>query len=502
MQNVQSTPAEAFVAFAQDVLSYVPQWLVTEDPPRKQVLAALADETTFNYRLKIEIDYDALLDEHLEFIHSLGSAKRCVQEHLSSDVFNIERVAHVTGGTLENVAQEQWGIEGYLIRRFIQPVKELVGRFHTPEMPDEQILETYQRYYASFHSIMRMWDGLSPVLNFVCDFNHEELLSPNIKVAPLLPEDRVSFWNALNPPYNAQMIDARLLIEAQYKLVSTRTEDLDAPRKGLLLSQNRSVIESIMDIVTALRLLKAGRMAVPYLFERSDINTPLASHVLFASGHDHGLSWPQFPPYHLKSDDLLMVRALAEALRRLREKKGWGGLEIALDRFRLSYGRETRDEDRIIDLTVALESSLLHGIKDELKHRLALRGVALLARTSHTDTNLLIQAKTSLQLMYDARSAIVHEGKELQDIVRDKEFYARLLKGAPGINDEPHAYIAGKFVDHCESVVRELLRAYVLLLAGESSIKHISTINGELDASLIDGLAVMYERPPSNSQDP
>ena len=67
--------------------------------------------------------------------------------------------------------------------------------------------------------------------------------------------------------------------------------------------------------------------------------------------------------------------------------------------------------NRIIDLCIALESSLLSDVREELVYRLSLRGAALLAGKRDPEVTRWL-----LRKIYEARSAVVHDGKSLRQI--------------------------------------------------------------------------------------
>ncbi len=98
-------------------------------------------------------------------------------------------------------------------------------------------------------------------------------------------------------------------------------------------------------------------------------------------------------------------------------------------------------------MTIALESTLLADVRDELKYRLSLRGAALLAGAETLwEPN---RSRALLQAMYDARSSIVHAGKQLADLTTDLAKLQRV--GIP----------AQLFPQQCENIVRAILKAYV-----------------------------------------
>jgi hypothetical protein len=109
--------------------------------------------------------------------------------------------------------------------------------------------------------------------------------------------------------------------------------------------------------------------------------------------------------------DIVVPRAEAEALGAayfaLHPQQRGKMLRIPLDRLGRA-GRERDFADRAIDLGIALESLLLHDIKDhgELSFRLSLRGAWLIGASGIERREI----QSSLKRLYDLRSRSVHSG--------------------------------------------------------------------------------------------
>ena len=93
----------------------------------------------------------------------------------------------------------------------------------------------------------------------------------------------------------------------------------------------------------------------------------------------------------------------------------WDGLELLLRQFNCSCQRE-RDEDRILDYAICLESALLSDVGTELSYRLALRAAKLLRDQRNPKKTF-----EHMQCIYSVRSKIVHSNH---------------LLGSPAINRE------------------------------------------------------------------
>jgi hypothetical protein len=218
-------------------------------------------------------------------------------------------------------------------------------------------------------------------------------------------------------------------------------------------------------ILSALRLVQPGHVEAPTLVVEEVPREPPSgmsggskfrdtTSLAFFKGKQYRFDLTQVP-------ELIRIDGLLGGVRA-------GGVhrafDLALRRFNQSFQRG-EPEDSIIDLAIALESTLLAGQKDELRFRLALRGAALL-REKHDPREVY----GFLLKMYDARSAIVHNGFRLHEMKKDK------LGTIP-----PHA-----FAPTAQQVVRlVLLRCLELLSSGES----LNDLSNSLDQAVLTSLS-------------
>jgi hypothetical protein len=170
--------------------------------------------------------------------------------------------------------------------------------------------------------------------------------------------------------------------------------------------------------------------------------------------------FPRQSQYRLAPDERSRIDDLFAALT---DRDVGAKLGVALRRFNQSLSRRL-GEDKITDLTIAMEASLLYGVEDEFAYKLSLRGAALLAET--IDPTFV---QLHLNTMYDARSKIVHEGKRLHEVKKLK---------AQDITPN-------KFLDDSETIAREILRN---LVSDVASGKSLEAILRGLDAKVVNAL--------------
>ena len=212
-------------------------------------------------------------------------------------------------------------------------------------------------------------------------------------------------------------------------------------------------------ILTAVRLVRPGNASHNIIFTGPSAFYPLQqaptagwTEPLIHKGLGEAL--------HLLTNDVGPCQSIWDSLNKLSQQKKAAGLDVAVRKFNELYQRRSL-EDRIIDMSILLESTLLHGQDRELRYRLALRGAHLLKSTRPTKETFAL-----LKKFYDLRSKIVHQGQTLD---------------AP-VQTGRQSFPAAEFVAEMHSLCREVLHTFVTRLAtGESIDAVIETLN---DAAL------------------
>lgn len=243
------------------------------------------------------------------------------------------------------------------------------------------------------------------------------------------------------------------LISCKFKLVVTRTISVHSLHRELGGAGRKEAGV----VISALRLTAAG--SVGALVIRTRFEPQPRADIGGSEGPTHELAVPAGQrECELAESE---VPRLLETYARLvgaDEGKAHEAMRIAVDRFNRSYTRSSH-EDAIIDLTIALEATLLHGLEDELTYRLASRGAALLGRNTK-------DVFSRLKRLYSMRSKIVHEGLTLEK---------QLKGGTPA-----------EFVEGARAIVRDVLVEYVRRLGTQTDLRQV---NQDLDNRLLDGVA-------------
>ena len=236
-------------------------------------------------------------------------------------------------------------------------------------------------------------------------------------------------------------IEFNAFLQSTYKLARIRFQE---QKKEYSIEE---VNEEVMDILTALRLTKAGEVGAPAIFEKSELQFRVMMSTATISRTTDYVVRQSGTEYSITQAELPQINKLFASLQSLNAQAQRGGLSVALRRFNQAYSRES-DEDRIIDLNIALEGCLLAGSRErEKKKKLSTRGAALLAarRAPNGTANLLKE-------IYEIRNQIVHGGKTLAELKKDNE-------------QASSGHAAQDFLRQAEDIVRDILREYVHQMA-------------------------------------
>ncbi|MHC1592740.1 MAG: hypothetical protein ACXQT1_01510, partial [Methermicoccaceae archaeon] len=136
-------------------------------------------------------------------------------------------------------------------------------------------------------------------------------------------------------------------------------------------------------------------------------------------------------------------------------------IQLPLGRFNDAYSR-MKDEDRLVDYIIVLESLLLSGGEmSEMSYRLGLRAAHLLAKSAEDRERIFETVKAA----YDLRSRVVHGNEPTKKVKIGKEEYA-LKDVVPLVEDVSRRvltyfcknYPHTKNKDSIEEIDRRILR--------------------------------------------
>lgn len=337
--------------------------------------------------------------------------------------------------------------QGILVSRLAEPVFDATIQARSLEPSPEQLGESLLRYIPVWRSGPRD-QCVVPLLNFQCDAGSVPI-GPSLAIVALSPEQKTGIWNS-NPLFEMWMT-AWTFAGLRCALVGTLEHR--QPQAA------QETLATIPRVLTALRLLKSGDVGSPIKLIFPDPPSPWHDH-----GGGRGEGTPNYQvrtsgsTYAFQASELPRLSELITTLGSLSQSGTLAALDVTLRRFNQAYSRDLL-EDRVIDLTISLESSLLFGETRSSAESFSRRGAILL-----TGTRDRASSRRLLKTMYDARSKIVHEGQRLTD----KKLIARVRNGI-GEDIEP-----ADFVQRCEDIAREIIKAYLPRLTTERSLKALN----------------------------
>ena len=455
-QSDSKSLEQLFVDFAELVLTRMELRAPAEGVPRySEGTNYFKEGGGRSYGHKEKVDSSTLLNEHdYNLIYESAEAERCAKKHLAEGILRLPKLSDTAENPILTPTWEQ--IRPPLIHDLLGPVRDVLERYGEFRPSHEHIIESYRRFKAEWIATEFRWDVTIPLLNFKSDLQHARI-GTVFELGPFVPKEKASLWEMSH--FFWDTMSFMVWRDTEFRLAGSYTLGRDEPH----CSGDTDVEAGLL--ITALRLFKAGDVGTVGAF----LNSKAVS-LVFRSGFRSFYDY-QVPvscnTYTLNKSKLPRVLLLFDSLKEKDARGHLKDLKVALRRFNQAYSRKA-GEDKIIDLTIALESSLLSGIQEELKYRLSVRGAALLAGSRDSQ-----ETQSLLKVTYDARSSIVHMGKELSELSNKTGSVIPPL--------QPH-----ELPKRCEDIVRDILKEYIARLTKGQTIKEI---NDELDRRIVEGLA-------------
>ncbi len=412
----------------------------------------------------LQIDTISFFAPHIREIDSLPESQACVQELKKAKVSSAP--LRIRNAVREAVARHnEFNYPDSSRATSALERQELLDALFALER--QELLDAFQEHIVKPQLSGPMIRTLTVPLvgvEWKADSSDNIDLGSNLDIVRFTPELKTKVWNS--SPFIDGVVEKNVFANTEVALQSTYCEvaALQAPFE-------HDVIKQIEIAVTALRLLQSGNLQPLSIFQ-----IPLNTGLLRAY---RSLLRNQGSPYELRERDTdklkPLIAACAEGLKAQ-------GLSVALRRFNQAYERRS-PEDKIIDLIIALDSTLLHGV-DSFANDMGERGEKLFEAS---DIKLLFgdsDIKLLLVALYKARNFILHDGF----LVKDLPSATRTLKKKKGpLIEKMQDYMdnAGLTVDTitecCEHVVREILRTYVERICKMHTLK---AINDEIEKAI------------------
>jgi len=327
------------------------------------------------------------------------------------------------------------------------PIARAMAQHTNRKVTIDHVLEEYRHAIQSWQAQSVHRHVIIPLLHFNGVGASLEL-SGDIKVAPLTRKEKEFIVNNAFRhlvPGLSSPLDLSSLWIATHKVEFTYEKKIEHVSEQELRDTTAS---RIRPLIVALRLWKPGRVgtagaivtsAGPFLHPSQTYYIPLQTDT-YAS---------PVSQYRLASQERRSFRTFYTETESIFNKSGF--LKSALESFSRSY-RDQPIESAVVDLAVALESALVDDAA-EISYKFRMRGGAVGAATKLTDLEFdPMSTRDLLNLLYIARSKIVHAGERLEDI-------KQLTR------PDKTRYDAHAFLDQSQACVRSLLKRMVIYLS-------------------------------------
>lgn len=467
---------KAITTFGAAALGSIKNNYTYESFPKQIVEKIIFDEEgRYGHTYDIKMDYRRFFVNFEKILSDMEEARELGRLLLENKIIRPRSFMGYEGPYIENPTfDESWEfIEGLLWG----VVVDYIEQYHTFDFEAEKFKKIFLQNETNWSESVITRTLIIPIVGLDSEITQINL--PNgFVLERLTAEEKTSLWETCVPYWGAKDFDIVDYAKSKFKFYKTYKMDIND-----FSDYTQEMRATIGICITALRLLYSQKVAAVGLFES---HTPrrivigsrgFSLYDLRLPKYDSWGLWEKENCCYLTAIDVERFIELFSLLLNEKTKKQLDALSLGLRRFNQAYTRQ-QVEDKIIDLTIALESTLLYGLDDkrELNYKFSLRGAALLnAKRNPTYTFTL------LKILYDTRSKIVHDGKTLDDLAKNMKI---------GSIDKV-ALLPGT-----EQITREIFLEYIHRLTTEHNLQNINT---ELDNIIINSLKILDKNMDTSS---
>jgi len=356
-----------------------------------------SDDGTPVHRVVARPLWHELVDNARPSLQQLPETSELTAELLQESSFILPRMSNDPG---QAVAPSSDDLRRHVWEKLVALLVRYLSRSQQIRFDDDTFSEIMDQCLAFWCATEAEHSVHVPLIGVVGDPVTIDI-EDQLRICPLPAALKSELWDG--PARSSWGVDARELSACRFQVEGKyRSKPMESDNRVDLAADT---------VVLALRLLQPGTVVPMGSFHRSGPVELGGSTGAGVQGN-----WRPIPrertPYALAAHVTGHVRSLYRQLGDGFREGRYVDLDVCRSRFEQAYLRDS-PEDKVIDLTIALESALLPDVKDELSYRIAVRGAALLRRRRPArETYQLLRA------LYDARSKIVHSGKRLKAIAR------------------------------------------------------------------------------------
>lgn len=431
------TAEQSFITFVRQVLHAMEVRAADPDVARQIGLFRVAQlvRNPHGYWAVVEKevkDYTSLrLCEYSPPLHELSSASECIQGMVNIDVLALQNGELLSDALPRLVAEMLYGIVHLLN----------TSRGRAFRASDGQILRIFHLFCNEWNR-PQQWTVFAPVICLETS-SQNLLLKDGWSLKRMSDGEVNSLWS---PGFDSALGESVTSIGFRLckRFIQYKPED------------NQSLINELDRILLAIRLLKSGWISIPHAYFRTSAKLGMFGNYGIIDRRLVGMTYHR--NLELRPSEVRKLNRLISQIASNQDTH----LAVGLRRFNQVFTRDLV-EDRIIDLTIALESTLLAGIQQELSYRIALRGAVLLEGLRPPE-----ETQDIIQALYVIRSKVVHEGKLFSEQTVRKVV--------------PKSIQPDEFPTICEGIVRDVLTAY---LKQGAINKGVEDTNEDIESRLV-----------------
>ena len=396
-----------------------------------------------------------------EEIFPIILANKCAEAFHLSGLSSGFKLSNNDGNAIDNPSLEQ--LQPFIIHMALDhPIRHLVQNYRRTSFSKRQVLACLDRYIALWSGDASTDPEYAPIYNLETEVQTIQL-DDFVSIFRFSDEEKTRIMNALGPLERA--IDIQNYASASHVArLKPITGSYSEEEKREIRGRARKALQCAITSLRLLKLQSVGTMGF--------VRCPTLAGTMgagFGPLEDFDLPWNRMSrfrePYILDRETLRRFRKIYKLLS-ANQLENRDGLGLLLRQFNRSCQRE-RDEDRILDYVICLESALLSGVKSELSYRLALRAAKLLR--GRRDPKEIFGY---MQCLYNVRSKIVHGNQPPSGATIEKE---TMKIGVP----------ARDFMLETDTLVRDLLSEIIQRVSRQGTFE---TLCKDLDDEIVSSL--------------
>ena len=441
---------QIFLEFSQELLRSVKKRYKKLEPGFPAIERVLFSNENYSKVLVKKPNFHHILPNPEDPDFPKIAAKRCAKYVYEKKLREQYWVPNKAGDHIKRATFKQ--AESWVNRDISSPVLHLLITKKRVRFSEKEIISTLNDYLKMWKTEDVKFKVFIPIFNFKSELK-KIYLGNGVYIRGISDKEKTSFWDSSS--LLRDNIDVWEFAKTSHAFMF---EDDNTRRP---LTNKREV--KVDCAITALRLITKGDFFINGVFSFPNLIGMMGGSVSWGKDILPRHSFRMQKGYEFKRAELSRFKAIFNKLTE-NEFLIWNKLKLSLDRFNLSCQR-TGLEDKIIDMVICLESSLLYRVRNELQYRLGIRASHLCSFYNNPKSTFDL-----LACLYKIRSAIVHEGERFGGTAISK-----LLKGDR----------ESEFLDKIGDLVRTILQEIIKRL---HQAPNLESVCEELDSSVISSL--------------